>query len=366
MRVFISSVKRGLEDERRALPGLIRALGHVPVMFEDFGAQVEPSREACLDGVAGSDVYLLLLGAHYGYRFPETGQSATHDELVEARRKSIRTVVFRKDGVEPDPDQAGFIDEVGDYSHGAFWDDYTDVPDLLTKTTSAIRRLESAPSPLTFETLDTPPVVVWRDEWRQLSGWGNRHEHMYVELHIVPLDGNTWSARQLHALPDAIIGALRTFGAVPMAVGVEPNVADEHVTITVPERQSPSFGQDEPAQFRGVRVAATGQVSTWTTLPRVQIGAYVNHDNVTSIIAEQLRLIGALDVLTADQFAISAGLAGSMMISAGRGSATSLGFGNEQPIRITPDESVSIAAFDLGAAEVATLLARRIVASIGQ
>ncbi len=104
MRVFISSVARGLEDKRRALPGLIRALGHVPVMFEDFGGQVDPSREACLDGVAGSDVYLSLLGPHYGYRFPETGQSATHDELVEARRKGIDTVVFRKDGVEPDPD----------------------------------------------------------------------------------------------------------------------------------------------------------------------------------------------------------------------------------------------------------------------
>lgn len=39
MKVMISSVRRGLEPERDALPGLIMALGHEPVRFEDFSAQ---------------------------------------------------------------------------------------------------------------------------------------------------------------------------------------------------------------------------------------------------------------------------------------------------------------------------------------
>jgi hypothetical protein len=56
MRVFISSVRRGLEEERDALPGLIAAIGHTPVRFEDFTAQTVPSREACLQGVKSSDV----------------------------------------------------------------------------------------------------------------------------------------------------------------------------------------------------------------------------------------------------------------------------------------------------------------------
>jgi len=366
MRVFISSVKRGLEDERRALPGLIRALGHVPVMFEDFGAQVDPSRQACLDGVASSNVYVLLLGPHYGYRFPETDQSATHDELVEARSKGIETVVFRKDGIEPDPDQAAFISQVGDYARGAFWDDYTDVPDLLTKVASAIRRLETTPSPLTYEPLATPPAVIWRDAWEQPSGWGHGSEHTYVELHITPLDGNSWSTRQIRQLPDALIGRLRTFGAVPMAAGVELDVADEHVTVTAPERDQPSHGNDAPAQFHGVRVARTGQVSVWTTLPRAQIGAHVSRDILTSIITDQLRLAGALNILTGDRFAISVGLAGSMMMSVSSNSATSFGLGNDRPIRITPDESVSSAVFTVGAAEVASSLANRLIAGIGR
>ncbi|MBN7505241.1 MULTISPECIES: DUF4062 domain-containing protein [Mycobacteroides] len=51
MRVCISSARRGLEEERDALPGLISAIGHMPVCFEDFTAQTVPSREACLAGV---------------------------------------------------------------------------------------------------------------------------------------------------------------------------------------------------------------------------------------------------------------------------------------------------------------------------
>jgi hypothetical protein len=66
MRVFVSSVRKGLEEERDALPGLITAVGHTAVRFEDFSAQNEPSREACLKGVAESDIYILILGPRYG------------------------------------------------------------------------------------------------------------------------------------------------------------------------------------------------------------------------------------------------------------------------------------------------------------
>jgi len=41
VRVFISSVRRGLEAERDALPGLVKAIGHEPVRFEDFTEALE-------------------------------------------------------------------------------------------------------------------------------------------------------------------------------------------------------------------------------------------------------------------------------------------------------------------------------------
>lgn len=105
MKIFISSVRRGLEEERHALPGLISAVGHTPVRFEDFTAQPVPSREACLQGVTSSDVYLLLLGPHYGHRFPDTGQSPTHEEWTAAIRAGMPRLVYQKLGVTLDPDQ---------------------------------------------------------------------------------------------------------------------------------------------------------------------------------------------------------------------------------------------------------------------
>ena len=38
MKLFISSVRAGLEQERDNLPGLVGALGHEPKRFEDFTA----------------------------------------------------------------------------------------------------------------------------------------------------------------------------------------------------------------------------------------------------------------------------------------------------------------------------------------
>lgn len=103
MKVFISSVRSGLETERDSLPGLIMALGHEPKRFEDFGAQAMPSREACLRGVNDSDAYLLLLGPKYGHLFRETGQSATHDEWVAAVTKGMPRLVFRKTALSSRP-----------------------------------------------------------------------------------------------------------------------------------------------------------------------------------------------------------------------------------------------------------------------
>jgi len=153
MKVFISSVRRGLEAERDALPGLVMALGHQPRRCEDFGAKAMPSREACLRGVDDSDAYLLLLGPYYGHVFPETGQSATHDEWVAAVARGLPRLVFRKKSVEFEPEQELFARVVGDYGHGAFYAEFTDVADLQTKVVQALRSLESQPPALTFSPL---------------------------------------------------------------------------------------------------------------------------------------------------------------------------------------------------------------------
>ncbi len=94
MRIFISSVRRGLEDERDALPALIRALGHEPRRFEDYTVKPVPSREACLEGLEGAQAYVLLLGATYGDPLPDTGKAPTEEEFTVAKRRGDRSVSF--------------------------------------------------------------------------------------------------------------------------------------------------------------------------------------------------------------------------------------------------------------------------------
>lgn len=365
MRVFISSVKVSLEEERRALPGQIRALGHEPVMFEDFTAQADPSREACLRAVQSSDLVLLILGERYGYTFPETGQSATHDEFIEARRNGQTIYVFNKAIEAREEEQQAFVEAVGDYASGSFWKSFSDTADLLTQVTAAIREFESAPSPLTYEPLAAQRSVVWRGEWGSGQAWGGGSEPTFLETHVSPLDSAARSTREMHTLPDAIISKLRSYGAVSWSAAVEPLATDDDVTITVPVSDSQGSRRSSvPRHFAGVRVDKGGQVSAWTTLARADIGSVVTAEELTAAIGDQLRIVGTISVMSGERFAVSVGLGGSMMISTGTSSAVSFGFGGNEPVRIHPDESVSAAAFDVAADEVARGLAARLMRAL--
>ena len=93
MRVFVSSVIDGYEDYRKAAKEAIRLLGDTPVMAEyDFGAKPMTPREACLEGVRGSDVYAGLFGSRYGY-VTDRGISATEEEFEEAQRRGLPAVL---------------------------------------------------------------------------------------------------------------------------------------------------------------------------------------------------------------------------------------------------------------------------------
>src|SRR5919106_5567342 len=116
--VFLSSVRRGLEQERDNLPALIRAIGHEGKRFEDYTAQPVASREACLRGVDEADVYLLLIGNRYGEPVFDSGLSPTEEEFTRARQRGIPMLVFVKQGVEVEPRQQAFIDRVEEYTGG--------------------------------------------------------------------------------------------------------------------------------------------------------------------------------------------------------------------------------------------------------
>lgn len=119
MKVFLSSVRHGLEAERDALPGLIKAIGHEPIRFEQFTAQPVPSREACMNGVDAADAYVLLLGEHFGHVFRRQ-VSRPHLTSTSAPVSGGSHAWCSKSGVDMDTEQQTFAEAIGEYGAGSF------------------------------------------------------------------------------------------------------------------------------------------------------------------------------------------------------------------------------------------------------
>lgn len=70
-RVFVSSVIDGFQPYREAARKGIKAAGGEPVLVnEDFPSLPKSFRNACLDAVVSSDIYLAIIGERAGWRAP--------------------------------------------------------------------------------------------------------------------------------------------------------------------------------------------------------------------------------------------------------------------------------------------------------
>lgn len=140
MKVFISSLIGGFERERAAARRAVTTLRYEPVMAEDFGAQPNSPQFACLNGLRGSDLVVLILGERYGVVPAGSAISATHQEYREARGTKP-VVAFVQQGVTPEPDQATFIDEVQAWEGGLFRGGFTTPEELQDGVTRALHDL---------------------------------------------------------------------------------------------------------------------------------------------------------------------------------------------------------------------------------
>ncbi len=200
-KVFRSSVRRGLEEERDSLPALITAVGHISRRFEDFTAQPKPSRDACLAGVEDADVYLLLLGPHYGEPIFDSGLSPTEEEWTVAKRRGLPILVFRKLNADLGDDaQLAFAKRVQDYVTGRFRDTFSSTADLLPKVAEKLRELDQEAGPLVWLPLEgtaNPEWIITEEQLRYI-GVGPT-----VELHVLPLRvAGRVSATELERAPD--------------------------------------------------------------------------------------------------------------------------------------------------------------------
>lgn len=366
MNVFVSSVRVGLEQERDSLRGLLLALGHEPVMFEDFTALPVPPRQACMDAVRRSDAYLLLLGERYGHVFPETDLSPTAEEHVAARTAGVPRLAMRKAGVAPEPRQQALIDEVGSYQDGLFYEEFTDAVDLQAKVAAALRLLAASPGTLTYTPLPAPPAVDWRWDWpREQQG---RADHTVLELHVQPTDPRPVPSRVLRSLPDRLAAELRSAGGA----GPSPSVPATHDGAAawahvVQDRSGRGYGEVRDGTLLGLRVAATGQTSVWGTLPGDGMGALLDPADLTDRLASYLRLAGAATPGDdAQHLALAVGLSPLSSVSEGRVTGlprhqATLTSGGRGRLAVPADEAVSRPALSHGARDAARDLAEAVL-----
>lgn len=127
-RVFVSSVMADFAEQRQAVKAGILAAGGDPVLVEDFPSLPVSSRNACLDGVASSDIYIAILGNRGGWSTP-AGKLVVEEEYDEACRRRMRILVFIHKGTR-DADCDRLVARMSDYVDGLFRHTYADAADL--------------------------------------------------------------------------------------------------------------------------------------------------------------------------------------------------------------------------------------------
>lgn len=357
MIVFISSVRRGLEAERDALPGLISALGHEPKRFEDFTALPVPPRQACMDGVGEADVYLLVLGERYGDRMPDTGIAPTEEEFNVAVRKGIPVIVLQKAAVEMESDQAAFAKRVEGYQAGRFRDSFSSPADLLAKVVAALRAVAESPTTVTLQPLDQPVTVPWLGETaRSLPGRGTLSTTL--EVHLVPVGAPRLPASTLEDGRRELVSVGRRTSLFGDEQAVNTGGDTESVWASVQHHGSPGAG---------VRLSRSGVVSLWKELERDSLGSILSISSLSDDLGAIIR-VGAAVVRPTSLVAVTAGLDPVAMAAEGdkhdlgrRTHATMSRFASGGSIRLSPEAALQSRQLVDAARDVARELAIRLL-----
>lgn len=356
MKLFISSVRRGLEDERDALPGLIIALGHEPIRFEDFSPQNVPSREACLRGVDATDAYLLMLGAAYGDPLPDTGLSPTEEEFNAAKRRGIPVVVLRKTGVNPEPMQEEFLKRVEDYATGKFRGSFETTAELLTVVTTKIKELEAIPPALQWDRLERAPEVNWIGDEARSSGFGYGYTAL-LELHVLPLgDVVPLAVAELDAVAKRLARVGREADLFSAAEALDLGADGQRATVRSTE---------SPIPDRGIQVGRYGSILIWLPLEKDTMGAILDSEDLQRRLHRMLQLADDVGLKgSAVTFAVGLGpidwIVEGNMSDLGHRSSAAIGMSSGHA-RVPPEDSVPSGAVRTGGRDIAGELAVRLM-----
>lgn len=86
LAIFVSSTYRDLAEHRARVHDTLETAGFRPVEMKNFGAQPEDSRQASLNEVAASDIFVAIYAYRYGHVPDQSSLSITEMELDHAER----------------------------------------------------------------------------------------------------------------------------------------------------------------------------------------------------------------------------------------------------------------------------------------
>ncbi len=353
LKVMLSSVRRGgLGPVRDAVAPVLKILRYEPLRFEDITNRPVPPRGVCVDLVAASDIYMLLLGAEYGDVMPETGLAPTEEEWTIARNLGKPIVVFRQSGVTPEPRQAEFIATVESYGTGVFRGTFDDTGDLLGKLEAALGTAAESIQPMRPEPLTGAVAVPWRTETRRFGGG------VTLETHVIPVGTvERLSATTLRELPVRLARAGREHGLFQEG---------QALTLEATERGAIAELERGGRGAAGVLLSPERTVSIWAALPTQQLGAVYDETQIARQVTRDVRLASSLDVSSTDAVAIAVGIDGIDMLGQINGPnsmtfpfmGSGLGAARLEPAESLPTASLSRIAPEIGAELAARLTLR--------
>ena len=136
-KIFISAVQQELKAERRAVKEFI--LGDVLLseyfdvfLFEDAPAKSKCAEKAYLDEVAGSDIYMGILGQQYVGQPNEISPTEAEFREAKKRNKDILIYIKGESSVDKtrDPKLQKLIKEIRDSKHGYSYKRFSDNTEL--------------------------------------------------------------------------------------------------------------------------------------------------------------------------------------------------------------------------------------------
>jgi hypothetical protein len=352
LKVMLSSVRRGLADVRDSVAPVLTILNYECLRFEQVSQQPVPPRAVCVQMVEESDMYLLLLGEFYGDPMPATGIAPTDEEWTAARNLGKPVVVFRQEGINPEPRQIAFIDRVASYEDGVWRGTFENIPDLIGKLPAALEMAATALQPLTLRPLDESIDVPWREADRGFyTGAGT-----VLETHIIPVGRVT-------PLPASSFSDLRRQLA---RAGQDHGLFDDGEALQFPTTEravAAHAARDGRRLEAGVRIERSRNLSVWESLPQQIGGSLLDENQLRVRVARDLRLGAALNLVGAEDVAIGIGLdrPDSLVTPSGPGSVTFPFSGRSEAIHLDPTEAVPTRALAAGADDLAKELVARLL-----